>query len=86
MAEWTFCLQRHQGETTLLLVEVPLRWLIVERLASPLLGRRLTDGIANWLFLQADRRHRLLEEITLDDEAVDAIDPDWNRLWGDDDD
>lgn len=82
MSEWAFRLSRHKGETSIGFYEVPLRWLIVERIAGPMLGHRLTDGFGNWLFKQADKHYKQLDTMLADDDVVRGIDPEWVELWG----
>jgi hypothetical protein len=81
MSEPSYRLQRHRGVNTLRLYKIPLRWLIVERLACPLIEHTTTWRLGNWLFAEADARYRLVHEITISDEELALIDPEWHRIW-----
>jgi uncharacterized protein (DUF433 family) len=85
MPESSYRLQRHQGETTLRLYQIPLRWLIVERLAAPLIEHSLTWRLGNWFFAEADARYTLVHSIPIDDDDEEAIDAEWHRIWAEDD-
>jgi hypothetical protein len=85
MAEPCYRLQRHQGVTTLRLYQIPLRWLLVERIAEHLLRHSRTWRFANWLFAEADARYELVHSIPVADEDVAVIDPEWHRIWSEED-
>jgi hypothetical protein len=85
MPEPSYRLQRHQGVNTLQLYKIPLRWLIVERLAGPLIEHSLTWRFGNWLFAWADARYQLVHDIPIDDEDLSLIDPEWHRIWTEED-
>lgn len=85
MPEPCYRLQRHQGATTLRLYQIPLRWLLVERIAGPLIEHSWTWRLGNWLMAEADARYEFVHSIPIDDVDEAAIDPEWHRIWADDD-
>jgi len=85
MGELSYRLQRYQGETTLRLYKIPLRWLIVEHLAGPLIEHSWTWRLGNWLFAEADARYEFVASLPVDDEDVAVIDPEWHRVWSEED-
>jgi len=58
MAEPCYRLQRHQGTTTLRLDKIPLRWVLVEHIAGPLIEHSLTWRLGNWLYAEADAQEQ----------------------------
>lgn len=85
MPEPSYRLQRHQGVNTLQLYKIPLRWLIVESLAEPLIRHSLTWRFGNWLFAEADARYQLVHSVVIDDDTLAVIDPEWHRIWTEED-
>jgi hypothetical protein len=77
--------QRHQGVNTLVLYRIPLRWLIIERLAEPLLRYSLTWRLGNWVFAEADARYKLVKALPISDGDLAEIDPEWHRIWTEED-
>lgn len=85
MGELSYRLQRYQGETTLRLYKIPLRWLIVEHLAGPLIEHSWTWRLGNWLFAEADARYKFVASLPMDDKDVAVIAPEWHRIWAEED-
>jgi hypothetical protein len=85
MGELSYRLQRYQGETTLRLYKIPLRWLIVEHLAGPLIEHSWTWRLGNWLFAEADARYRFVASLPISDGDVAVIDPEWHQIWSEED-